>query len=276
MDESIAELAIVLSVAQLSISMLAKSERSSRYIRSLFRTASTFFDKAFNGPFKEGAERAVYLPDDDPAVIEVFIAWLYSGTLSPPLAKSSDAVESSDVVNDESTETIKSNNNNGSEDGSGSDDSGDSDGGEGPDGEEDSDREASHHYTALYSFAEKYGIESLQNQVMDKLAEIMTNYTPTGSEVQVIYDNSRKSSPLCKIAVEHIALFISIEYSPEPDVISEYCEVGGDFVKDLMMQLCGVRITKDEFPTAEPSCDHHVRSDGIRCGQKKPVVVVEK
>jgi len=40
-----------------------------------------FFDKAFNGPFKEGQEGLMYLPEDSSGAISLFLDWLYRGVL---------------------------------------------------------------------------------------------------------------------------------------------------------------------------------------------------
>ncbi|KAI9720198.1 MAG: hypothetical protein M1812_003016 [Candelaria pacifica] len=38
---------------------------------------SAFFDKAFDGKFKEGQEGMMYLPKDDPVPFEIVVTWLY-------------------------------------------------------------------------------------------------------------------------------------------------------------------------------------------------------
>ncbi|KAF5876314.1 putative btb poz domain containing protein [Botrytis fragariae] len=46
--------------------------------KTLIRSTCDFFDKAFNGRFKEGIENKMLLPEDDPEVFEIFVNWMYS------------------------------------------------------------------------------------------------------------------------------------------------------------------------------------------------------
>ncbi|TGO82934.1 hypothetical protein BPOR_0730g00010 [Botrytis porri] len=49
--------------------------------KTLIRSTCDFFDKAFNGRFKEGIENKMHLPKDDPEIFEIFVNWMYSGHL---------------------------------------------------------------------------------------------------------------------------------------------------------------------------------------------------
>ncbi len=46
---------------------------------------SKFFKDAFNGPFKEGKEGIMYMPEDDSDVFSSFFDWLYRNPL--PIVK---------------------------------------------------------------------------------------------------------------------------------------------------------------------------------------------
>ncbi|KAL4870101.1 hypothetical protein BDV12DRAFT_184709 [Aspergillus spectabilis] len=48
----------------------------------LSRASSLFLDKAMAGDWKESEQRTIYLPDDDPKVLALYIHWLYYGTLA--------------------------------------------------------------------------------------------------------------------------------------------------------------------------------------------------
>ena len=122
------------------------------------------------------------------------------------------------------------------------------------------------HYTDLYFLAEKYRIESLQNKAIDRLPAVMSGNHYSSFGVKSIYENTIESSPLLKFAVEHVAYYeILMEKNPEVDDIAKFCELGGDFVKDLIMQLCGTGTKLVTAPTSGPSCAYHVHSDGKRC-----------
>jgi hypothetical protein len=50
--------------------------------KNLLCRASVYFDKALNGPFKEGSEGKLELPNDFPKAFELFYHWLYSGAFA--------------------------------------------------------------------------------------------------------------------------------------------------------------------------------------------------
>lgn len=50
--------------------------------KRLLCQATDYFDKAFNSTFKEGVESVMYLPDDNPGTIGIFIHWLYRNTIA--------------------------------------------------------------------------------------------------------------------------------------------------------------------------------------------------
>lgn len=189
--------------------------------KKLVCNRSTYFDKAFNGAFKEGVEGTIYLPDDDPDIVEAFIAWLYRGTLlQAPLDSKAEV------------------------------------------------QEAVNHYIHLYLFAEKYGIESLQNQAMDGLLDTLSKYrrylNPSGAKRA--YRQSPVGSPLRRLAVRGIAHLIARNSCVfDHDVMKEYYEVGQDFSVDLMMLFRKVNRTGVKNPLAQSKCDFHVHSDGGRC-----------
>ncbi len=45
--------------------------------QNLLCGASTFFDAAFTSKFKEGSEKKMTLPEDDPEIFGAFVQWLY-------------------------------------------------------------------------------------------------------------------------------------------------------------------------------------------------------
>lgn len=62
--------------------------------KNLICDASKFFNDAFTGPFKEGQEGVMYMPEDDPESFSCFIEWLYRN----PLPIVEDGTEVSKVV----------------------------------------------------------------------------------------------------------------------------------------------------------------------------------
>ncbi|TVY59229.1 hypothetical protein LCER1_G000216 [Lachnellula cervina] len=49
--------------------------------KDLICNRSDFFSKAFNGPFEEGVESTMYLPEDDPQAFSALVAWIYRDQL---------------------------------------------------------------------------------------------------------------------------------------------------------------------------------------------------
>jgi hypothetical protein len=47
----------------------------------------TYFDKMFNGNFKEGAEQCATFPEDDPLIWKSLIGWVYSGLVEEPTSR---------------------------------------------------------------------------------------------------------------------------------------------------------------------------------------------
>lgn len=50
-------------------------------------SAIPFFNKALNGSFKEGLSKSIELPEDEPAVFELLVRWLYRGLPADELNK---------------------------------------------------------------------------------------------------------------------------------------------------------------------------------------------
>ncbi|KAI4122341.1 MAG: hypothetical protein LQ347_006536, partial [Umbilicaria vellea] len=189
--------------------------------KKLVCSRSTYFDKAFNGAFKEGHEGAIYLPDDSPDTVEAFIAWLYRGTLQQGPLDSNTQAEKAVI-----------------------------------------------HYVQLYLFAEKYGIESLQNQSTDGLLDALSTSTVffNAPGAQCAYDQSPAHSPFRRLVARCVAYEIARHDSPVDDnLIDEYCSLEGDFMVDLITLFRNVNHSGVTNPLAQSKCDFHVHSDGARC-----------
>lgn len=60
---------------------VGKKRKEFNVHKKLICEASKFFSDAFNGPFKEGQEGSMYMPEDDPDVFSCFVDWLYRNPL---------------------------------------------------------------------------------------------------------------------------------------------------------------------------------------------------
>ncbi|KAA6407868.1 MAG: hypothetical protein FRX48_08219 [Lasallia pustulata] len=59
---------------------------------------SSYFDKAFNGGFKEGATKRLDLPDEDIHAFNLLIQWIYSGQVNTPKHTEAATVDGGDLV----------------------------------------------------------------------------------------------------------------------------------------------------------------------------------
>jgi len=65
-----------------SIVVGSSSPKTFAIHKNLVVAASTFFDAALNGSFKEGRDQKITLPEDDSEAFQVFYDWLYTGKIS--------------------------------------------------------------------------------------------------------------------------------------------------------------------------------------------------
>lgn len=67
-------------------SLKGNSQATYTIHRDLLTSASPFFAAALNGTFAEGLDQTVRLPEEKPEIFEWFMWWLYSGSLTTPIA----------------------------------------------------------------------------------------------------------------------------------------------------------------------------------------------
>lgn len=65
---------------------------------SLLSHHSAFFDKAFNGSFKEGSTKRLDLPDEDVHAFNLLVQWMYTGRVDSP--KRIEGAKSAKAIND--------------------------------------------------------------------------------------------------------------------------------------------------------------------------------
>lgn len=68
--------------------LVGPSEHAFRVHKTVLCGKIPYFDKMFNGGFKEAQEQYANLPDDDPDAFGLFLEWLYVGRI-PPIPRKS-------------------------------------------------------------------------------------------------------------------------------------------------------------------------------------------
>jgi hypothetical protein len=59
--------------------LVGPSEHPFRVHKGLLFANVPYFDKMFNGGFKETEDQAAKLPEDDPVAFDLFLEWIYRG-----------------------------------------------------------------------------------------------------------------------------------------------------------------------------------------------------
>ena len=60
---------------------MGENEQKYTIQRDLLCESSLFFSKAVKEEWKEGQERTIPMPDDDPAVFDLYAQWMYCGKI---------------------------------------------------------------------------------------------------------------------------------------------------------------------------------------------------
>ncbi|USW55611.1 Putative BTB/POZ domain-containing protein [Septoria linicola] len=69
---------------------------------SLLKERSGFFQAALNQQWKEGRERKVDLPEDQPAHVATYIEWLFSGKIASQMVKPAAELTGTDIADEHS------------------------------------------------------------------------------------------------------------------------------------------------------------------------------
>lgn len=63
------------------IQLLVGAEKVQFHLQQSIAAKVSHFDKCLSGPFTESSSKTIELPDDDPAITDLLIHWLYTGNI---------------------------------------------------------------------------------------------------------------------------------------------------------------------------------------------------
>ncbi len=242
---------------------VGKKRKEFNIHKKLICEASKFFNDAFNGPYKEGQENRMHMPEDDPEVFSCFVDWLYRNplpvvedTFEVPkkrveILKTSECKEFGPPTKEEHLQEV-----------------------------ERLTREADElkkardirladqvgRFLKLYFFAEKILLHELMNRAMDRIRHGLTTYERyLGSrEVKLVYLNTNQGSMLRNFCAE--LLVYQLAYAPDKklnQLVSLMQELP-ELIKDVLVECKSLSAFKTDIccDWEQPGCDPDPRSRG--------------
>lgn len=218
--------------------VVGKKRKEFKVHKKLICEASKFFNDAFNGPFKEGKEGIMYMPEDDPDVITYLVDWLYRS----PLPMVEDPANSDEEQAKKTTPISKS---------------ADTQFGPATKAEHEAQLGLAKKEEAakkkalqarldplfdklfrLYYFAEKLFINELKNQCMDRIRRGMCRYDRTmrASVCKQVYAHTTKESRLRKFCVDLVLFKLSDASEDTLDKIVTLQKQVPEFCKDILVK----------------------------------------
>jgi hypothetical protein len=190
----------------------------------------SYFDKMFNGNFKEASSSTAYLPEDDPASFDLLADWANHPTVS----KSPRRIRNLVAVKDANGEDV-----------------------------------ASWDPVGFYSLAEKYCLPELQDIIMDATIKFhkKMNELPSVDFVIRAYESTSVGSPLteyCMRAMVYIMRGNGLEEAWESEGLASLYELPAFREAYVGMQRAvGPRGGQD--PRKFPRCSFHAHEEGGYC-----------
>lgn len=205
--------------------------------KKLICDASKFFNDAFNGPFKEGVDGIMYMPEDDPGVIAYFVDWLYRNPI--PQVEDSEKPKVSPIT----VHPVKP---------------GDVQFGPPTKAEHENKLEQAKMKAAakekalqarldrpfdklfkLYYFAEKLFMKDLKNQTMDCIRRGLHNFKRhlIPATYKQVYDNTSKGSQLRVFCTEYLAYDLAYANDEMFENIATAQEQSPELSRDLLAKM---------------------------------------
>jgi hypothetical protein len=181
--------------------LVGKKRKEFNVHKKLICQASKFFNDAFTGPFKEGQENKMYMPEDDPEVFSCFVDWLYRNPLpviedtfvaekkEVEITKASECKAFGPVTEEEHLQEVERVNK------------------EAKEKKKARDIRLGDQFSRLlklYFFAEKIFLHELMNRTMDRIRLGLTAYNRYlgNQEVKLVYLNTSQGSMLRSFCAE--------------------------------------------------------------------------
>jgi hypothetical protein len=243
--------------------LVGKKRKEFNVHKKLICQASKFFNDAFTGPFKEGQENKMYMPEDDPEVFSCFIDWLYRNPL--PVIEDDFVAEKKDVEITKASEYKAF----------------------GPATREEHlqevervNKEAEERKKArdihlgdqfsrllkLYFFAEKIFLHELMNRTMDRIRlGLMTYDRYLGNrEIRLVYLNTSQGSILRSFCAELLVYQLGRTPDKKLNQFVALMQELPELAKDILVECKSLSAFKSDMccDWEEPGCDPDPRSRG--------------
>lgn len=253
---------------------LGKKRKEFNVHKKLICDASKFFSDAFTGPFKEGQEGTMYMPEDDPDVFACFVDWLYRNPLpfvedtieSPKktlevmkpelqtgLMKASEYKEFGPITKDEHLQEVARLKK------------------EAEDKKKERDARLGDQFSRLlkvYFFAEKIFLNELMNRVMDRVRHGLAKYDRHlgHREVKMIYMNTSQGSLLRSFCAE--LLVYNLGNAPDRKItqLVTLMQELPELTKDFLVQCQSLSTFKTEITCEWSDCGANA-DPRFRCDQ---------
>jgi hypothetical protein len=243
--------------------LVGKKRKEFNIHKKLICQASKYFNDAFTGPFKEGQENKMYMPEDDPEVFSYFVDWLYRNPL--PVVEDTFVDEKKEVEITKASEYKTF----------------------GPATKEEHlqevervSKEAEEKKKAqdirlgdqfdrllkLYFFAEKIFLHDLMNRAMDRIRLGLTTYNRylESREVKLVYLNTSQGSILRSFCAELLVYQLGDASDKMLNHIVALMQELPELAKDILVECKSLSAFKSDIccDWEEPSCDPDPRSRG--------------
>jgi hypothetical protein len=242
---------------------VGKKRKEFNVHKKLICEASKFFKDAFTGPYKEGQENRMHMPEDDPEVFSCFIDWLYRNPL--PIIEDTSEVPKKDVeiMNASGYRAF------------------------GPPTKEEHLQEVDRvkkeveeqkrardirlgdqfsRLLKLYFFAEKIFIHELMNRTIDRIRHGLTVYDRYlgNREVKLIYLNTSQGSMLRSFCAELLVYQLGHVPDKKLNQLASLMQEVPELIKDVLVECKALSLFKSDIicDWEEPGCDPDPRSRG--------------
>jgi len=243
--------------------LVGKKRKEFNVHKKLICQASKFFNDAFSGPFKEGQENRMHMPEDDPEVFSCFVDWLYRNplpvvedTIKVPkkdveIMKSSECKAFGPVTKEEHLQEVERVNK-----------------------EADEKKKARdirlgdqfNRLLKLYFFAEKIFLHDLMNRAMDRIRQGLTAHDRyLGSrEIKLVYLNTSQGSMLRSFCAELLVYQLGRAPDKKLNQMVTLIHELPELSKDILVEFKSLSGFKAEMfcDWEEPGADPDPRSRG--------------
>ena len=242
---------------------VGKKRKEFNVHKKLICQASKFFNDAFSGPFKEGQENRMHMPEDDPEVFSYFVDWLYRNPLpvvedtfevpkkNVEILTASECKAFGPVTKEEHLLEVERANK------------------EADERKKARDIRLGDQFSRmlkLYFFAEKIVLHELMNRAMDRIRQGLERYDRYlgHREVKLVYLNTSQGSMLRSFCTELLVYQLGSAPDKKLNGMVTLMQELPELAKDILVESKSLSEFKIEMTCewSEPCCDPDPRSRG--------------